>query len=99
LTPFEEVKEDEVEQPEFPEVPTPVTVGDAIGAMITTVFITALSGGMLGICWNRIAPTYLYFLPKVCQHMEWIDAMCFIFVFRSVAMGVFLTFRFKDFDK
>lgn len=62
---------------------------------LTMDFIFAMLFVMLGswffcLTWNRVAPTYFYWLPKVYQNIPFWDAFCLLFAVRSITGCLFL---------
>lgn len=50
-----------------------------LGAMAVSV----ITGGIVGLCWNYLAPVYFYTLPDQFHHVTWWNAIVFMFMVRA----------------
>jgi hypothetical protein len=50
-------------------------LADSISTWLAKTIVVIVFGTAVGLLWNMLAPTYLYFAPIVYQHIPWVDSV------------------------
>lgn len=62
--------------------------GAAFLKLLGALFVSVIAGGVIGLCYNHLAPIYLYDLPHQFQSVTWGNMIVLCFMFRSFALLV-----------
>lgn len=96
MSPFEEVKDDdkcekcgkvheetEVVITQIEKMVEQIGPGPMLMKLLGSMAVSILMGGIVGLCWNHLAPVYFYGLPQQFHSVSWWNAIVFMFMVRA----------------